>query len=269
MGLTTPIIRTTVGKLPPEVRLTGSHRFDKVQLGPADRLVVDRADLVRVDLSRLRGDSFQVLGGSRFVECDFSRTSFRHSVVLGAREQSLYENCSFDGATLHGCGSNVRMVGCRFRDARLTDWFGTALELIDCQFDGCRIERSKFWGRPHGIPPNLPERSSNEFVGNDFSRADFRDVSFAGGINLLQQKMPLGANYRLVRDLAGAVDRARSAVALWADEGTRIPALRRLSVLSEVAAQGQDQALIDTRTWAMPQTAVEELLKLLGATPPA
>ena len=265
--VTTPSIRTTAGKPPPAVRVTGSHRFGRIHFGPADRLIVDRADLVRVDLSGQRGDSFQVLGGSRFVECDFSSSRFQNSVSLGSGEQSLYERCSFDGATLHGCGVNVRMVDCTFRGARLTDWFGTELELINCQFDRCRIERSKFWGRPHGIPPNLPERSSNEFVGNDFSRADFRDVSFAGGINLLEQKMPLGANYRLVRDLAAAVDRARAAVALWTDEGTRILALRRLRVLSEVAAQGQDQALIDTRRWAMPQTAVEALLQLLGATP--
>ena len=186
---------------------------------------------------------------------------------MGSREQSLYERCSFDGVTFHGCGGNVRLVDCTFRNARLTDWFGTALEMINCQFDGCRIERSKFWGRPHGIPPNLPDRSHNEFVGNDFSQADFRDVSFVGGIDLLRQKMPLGANYRLVRDLSAAIDRARAVVALWADEEARIPALRKLRVLSEMAAQGQNQALIDTRTWAMPETAVDSVLQLLGATP--
>jgi len=161
----------------------------------------------------------------------------------------------------------VRIVGCTFRNAVLTDWFGTALELVDCQFDGCKIERSKFWGRPHGIPPNVPDRPYNEFVGNDFSHADLRGVNFAGGIDLTKQNMPMARNYLVVRDLAAAIDRARAGIALWTDDGLRAQALRKLRGLSETRAEGQDQALIDLREWSsIPKTTMETLLELLHAT---
>jgi len=262
--------RTTsgTGSPPARVQFSGSLRGQRIVFAKEDWVFMDGVDFVRVDLSRQRGSSLHVAGGSRFVECDFSNVRFRNSAQLGGRDQSVYERCSFDGAALHGCGANVRMVGCTFRNARLTDWFGTALELVDCQFDGCKIERSKFWGRPHGIPPNVPDRPHNEFVGNDFSRADLRGVSFAGGIDLTKQKMPLARNYLMVRDLAVAIDRARAAVALWADDGPRTQALGKLRGLDETRAEGQDQALIDLREWnAIPTTTMQTLVDLLQATP--
>jgi hypothetical protein len=80
--------------------------------------------------------------------------------------------------------------------------------------------------------------------------------------------MPLAKNYLMVHDLAAAIDRARAAVALWADDGPRVQALRKLRGLSETRAEGQDRALIDLREWnAIPKTTMDTLLEVLQATP--
>lgn len=264
-----PLIATArKGDPPSQLRVSGARRNARVQAERTEWLVLEAVEFRNVDLSKQRCESLHVTGPSSFLECDFSGSRFRHSVSLGGREQAVYERCSFDRAILHGCGSNVRLVSCSFRGAQLIEWFGTALQVEDCTFEGCTIQRSKFWGRPHGIPPNVPTRARNAFRGNDFSTADLRDVSFAGGIDLDLQILPRDPRFRIVRNLAVAAETAYVEVMSWSELGARREALKIIKRLRRIASEGQSQALLDLSEWdAVPPGALDSVLQLLGAQP--
>jgi uncharacterized protein YjbI with pentapeptide repeats len=193
-------------------------------------VLVEGARLERVDLSGIR---FWHLRASEavFVDCDLSRISSRTGGSLGYFPGATYLNCRFDGADLRRILPGIgRFERCKFTNVRIRDWTADDASFVDCVFTG-RIERSMFYGRrifkypdEHSLPP------PNEFRGNDFTKADLIDVSFRGGADLSQQRMPQGPQFLVLDRWPERVDRARRSIARWQPGSTQREALNVLDI---------------------------------------
>jgi uncharacterized protein YjbI with pentapeptide repeats len=184
---------------------------------------------VGVDYSGRRLESMSACG-SRFERCRFDRVRAK-SVSFGyGAELTDYVDCSFDGARFPSVAAGYsRFVRCSFRDVDIKNLGDDYLELVDCVFTG-RLRTTMFWGaapqpdaekryesfrrrlvrEDRAEPPGYRElalRPSNEFHGNDFSGAEFIDVSFRG-IDLTQQRLPTGDGYLYLPDAEAAISRA-------------------------------------------------------------
>lgn len=192
--------------------------------------------------------------GSRYLDCSFDRVVIGHASFGAGRRDSLYADCSFDGARLTMVGGFVRFERCTFRDARIVDWQGQRTELVDCVFTG-RIIRGIFFGR---IPDSLVVRGGrkrNEVRGNDFSGAELIDCSFRGGIDLEEQRMPSGPDYVYVPDLQAALATATRHAVREPDEERRRLMLVLLGILETSVAEGQRQAILRERDYRGPMRA--------------
>ncbi len=150
---------------------------------------------------------------SSFDRCTFQRTKFRGGSFGTAREwepQTVYRDCLFDGVRI-GRGVawyDVHFERCEFRDARIEGMISRQGEFIDCTFSGrlvdCDFEATS--DRPPGAI-----RPTNEFRGNDFSRADLVGGSFLFGIDLDAQRFPADDDYLIIdHPYARAVAATRS-----------------------------------------------------------
>jgi hypothetical protein len=211
---------------------------------PEDQWVVlDEAELVGEDFSRRRFFQFSAVG-SRFESCRFERVRIESASFGAGRATSEYLDCTFDGARLRmGPGGFARFVRCSFREVQIRDWFGFAVELVDCTFSG-RLRKAFFNGTVPTDQVLAAGRSINEFKGNDFSEMDLVDVSFRTGIDLTQQRLPTGPQYLFVADAMRAVAHARAQVIAWEDLELRQQAMPVLRVLEAEVERGQRQLLL-------------------------
>jgi hypothetical protein len=118
--------------------------------------------------------------------------------------------CNFDGIHIDHVGGHARFVRCSFRDVHIQEWLGQSTELIDCTLSG-RLGTAASCGRipVEGVRRDL-HRERNEFRANDFSKMEFTDIDFGGGVDLTQQMLPAGPEYLYVTDAAPAVVRLRT-----------------------------------------------------------
>ncbi len=221
-----------------EARSVGYQR-----ISAGDRVVLSSQHLVGADFQGAHIAQFSS-DGCRFEECNFEGAVI-DSASFGAGHQiSEYVGCSFDGAKLRmGPGGYARFVDCSFNKTVIEHWFCFAVEIVDCRFSG-RLKKVFFNGTVPLEDRIDVRRKSNQFEGNDFSKATLIDVAFRTGIDLSRQRLPKGDGYIYFSDAVGAARRARSAFDDWDDPRSRLAAQGVLALMEQDVAAGQQQLLI-------------------------
>lgn len=236
--------------------------------------------IIGLQHARLRGEDFSNrkldwfnAHDCRFEECRFDGLRIARSASFGeGREQSLYIDCSFDGARIRYIdGGNSRFVRCSFRNVDLRDWFCFETELVECTFSG-RLRNAIFNGAVHEKDRPWVGRDRNEFRGNDFSNMELMGVSFRTGIDLAQQRLPSGPQYLYLPDAATAVQRAREEVIGWNDFELRREAMVLIRTLEFELQGGQRQLFLRTDSPSPLRREAEEpvfgILRRFAAPPP-
>jgi hypothetical protein len=117
-------------------------------------------------------------------------------------------------------------------------------EFVNCTFSG-RIEGGFFNGTPEPEWQSILKRSRNEFIGNDFSRADLRDMDFRTGIDLTLQCLPNDPNkYLICLDPEPKLDELRRRFLSLRDLERREQAFTILESLQSEVRGGQAQLFI-------------------------
>lgn len=236
----------------------------------ADRVIaIGRATLRNVDFRKVRFDRFS-LTGCLFLSCDFRglRLDASFQPLFSASPRSYFRDCHFDGADLRRVRpEHARFERCTFDDANLDGWHADRAEFVECRFAG-RLGRVIFAARPSREGARATGRRSNDFRGNDFIDADLDGVTFVGGIDLDQQRLP-PSDERVVR-----LDRfeqrtasARREVRRWDYPEERREALAMLDALrrrydgqpdviaARISRTGPS-ARVQVRLWALLERAL-------------
>ena len=155
------------------------------------------------------------ISASQLDRCIFEDVHSESVNMGGGLTQSAYTDCVFqDCDFVFGAIGNARFTRCRFLRCRLSHFFGTQLEMIDCAFPETSIRQAVFHGASSTAQKGFPARERNGFIGNDLSSADLVDVDFRGGIDLTKQILPSGPDYIYIADTGIAA----SIVGEWAAE---------------------------------------------------
>jgi hypothetical protein len=144
-----------------------------------------------------------------------------------------YRDCKFFRTSLDRVSPGyARFERCLFQNARIDDRDAMCAEFVDCKFSG-RLRRVKFSGRPWGVRKARLEsiRTTNAFVGNDFSGAELEDCSILGGIDLDANLWPTDG-YLIIRDAHAQIARAARELESWTDEEARALAAAMLRTYS-------------------------------------
>jgi hypothetical protein len=198
-------------------------------------LMLSRVTVRDADFRRVTFDQFAP-EGCTFEHCDFSRQTLdrRYQPLFSSRRQSVFRDCSFDGADLTGVRpGQARFERCSFDDAILDAWESFTAEFIDCTFAG-RVANVRFYGRPWGANADKldPARTTNAFTGNDFRRADLMGVTFIHGIDITKQRWPDGPEYVILDRIHQRLAKVRVEVLEWRDHKARQEALDMLQAAS-------------------------------------
>ena len=158
----------------------------------SDRVIaIGRATLRNVDFRKVRFDRF-FLTGCLFLSCDFRgiRLDASFQPLFSASPRSYFRDCHFDGADMRRVRpEHARFERCTFDDANLDGWHTDRAEFVECRFAG-RLGRVTFSARPSSEGVRATRRERNDFRGNDFLDADLDGVTFVGGIDLDEQRLP-------------------------------------------------------------------------------
>lgn len=255
---------------PPDEAAPASSDPGVPDVAPDRVVAINRATLRGVDFRKARFDRF-LLAGVLFVQCDFRAIRFDklYQPMFAASPQSIFRDCRFDGADLRRIKpGQVRFERCTFDDAAIDGWKTDAAEFVGCRFAGA-LGTVTFHGRPTGAAAAAidPPRKRNEFVQNDFRDADLDHVTFALGIELRAQRLPLSERYVYLDRLPQRLARAQVEVQRWdvrEEQAAAMQMLRDLTLryreqndlfASRVAASGQS-ARVQTRVWALLERAV-------------
>lgn len=221
-----------------------------VDVSGANRLTFEGAREHRRDFSGRKLDYFCAVG-SRFERCNFDRMRASDLCFGAGLNDSVYVDCSFDGARLSNVsGGNARFERCSFRNVLLKTFFCHNVEFVECTFSG-KMVKAYFNGTVSEDSRRTLRRKTNEFRDNDFSQMEFVDVSFRTGIDLARQKLPDGSDYLLIRDAEQALAVARTAVMQWAASEIRRDAVAMLDSLAFECQGGQKDLFVRTPD-AMP-----------------
>jgi uncharacterized protein YjbI with pentapeptide repeats len=232
----------------------------------------DRSDVVLrdaryegADFARQSPESFEAISCT-FIRCDFRYWTVRDMCFASGPKPSLYQDCTFDGSRLSVTSVGVaRFERCSFRDVDIRGLLGPAAEYIECVFTGV-LRSAVFTGRIVTDIYAGVGRQLNEFRGNDFSGASLRDVSFIGGIDLAQQRLPQGNHYMRIPDAARRLAAARSIVSQWTDANERRAILIMLDALKVDVDTGQQELFISKDTLGhLDRQLLDKALRLLTA----
>lgn len=219
------------------------RRVGRRNINANNHIVLSRQRLEASDFSGRLLQQFSA-EACRFEGCRFDKAVIESASFGAGRSVSEYFGCSFDGAKLRmGPGGYTKFVDCTFEGATIEHWFCFTVELIDCTFSG-RLQKVVFNG---SVPPDEVQhagRSTNQFTGNDFSRAKLVDVGFRTGVDLTKQRLPAGGEYVYLDAAATAVHRARIAFNAWDDLDAKKKTRGVLAVMEQDVADGQRQLLI-------------------------
>jgi hypothetical protein len=202
---------------------------------------VGRAGLANVDFRKARFDKFQ-LAVANFVACDFRglKLDERFQAFFNTRPRSVFISCRFDGADLRGISpEGTRFEKCSFDDAKLDGWTPARAEFVECRFAG-NVVKVTFTGKPAGPGSTRiePARAKNDFRGNDFRDAHLVDTVFVLGIDIEQQRLPIGDEYVRLDKFVRRMEAARAEIVGWEAGEMRSAALAMLQTLSQ---RWQDQ----------------------------
>ncbi|HXP40183.1 MAG TPA: hypothetical protein VN833_07910 [Candidatus Acidoferrales bacterium] len=183
---------------------------------------------------------------SQLERCIFDDVHSESVNLGGGLTQSTYTACLFQDCDLvFGAIGNARFTRCRFRRCRLSHFFGTQLEMIDCTFPETSIRQAVFHSASSTAQKGSPVRERNGFIGNDLSSADLVDVDFRGGIDLTKQILPSGPDYIYIADTGLAASIAGEWAAEFAPtspDTKRAKSLQRM--LEFYHSHGQKQQLL-------------------------
>jgi uncharacterized protein YjbI with pentapeptide repeats len=127
---------------------------------------------------------------SRFTRCRFAKIRAKAVKFAAGKQPSVYVECIFDGSKLSEISAGpARFERCSFEKVTIKGIRCHEAEFVNCTFSG-RIEGGFFNGTPDPEWQSILKRSRNEFIGNDFLRADLRDIDFRTGIDLTLQQLP-------------------------------------------------------------------------------
>jgi len=226
------------------MEFTGHLGAQRMEVPRRTTLTFRSADAQALDLSNQAIDNY-VAFGSRFEDCDFSRTVFGGG-VFGHLPQVIYLRCRFDNADLRNVSPLwARFEACHFANSRLDEWNATGAEFVDCSFSG-RLLRVKFSARPWE-PPGArtnPPRTRNAFCANDFSAAELIDCSFSGGIRLSVNQWPSAPEYLFLSVAQQRLKSVRAEVETWPETPARKRALVWLDVRSKWGYAEQDELIL-------------------------
>lgn len=198
-------------------------------------LMLSRVTVRDADFRHVTFDQFAP-EGCTFEHCDFGGQTLdrRYQPLFSSRRQTVFRDCTFDGADLTGVRpGQARFERCTFDGARIDAWESFTAEFIDCRFAG-RLVNVRFYGRPWGTNADRldPQRSTNAFTGNDFRRAQLVGVTFVHGIDIAKQRWPEGPEYVILDRIHQRLARARLDVLEWRDHKARQEALDMLQAAS-------------------------------------
>ncbi|HEU5287079.1 MAG TPA: pentapeptide repeat-containing protein [Candidatus Limnocylindria bacterium] len=198
-------------------------------------LMLSRVTVRDADFRRVTFDQFAP-EGCTFEHCDFSGQTLdrRYQPLFSSRRQSIFRDCSFDGADLTGVRpGQARFERCSFADAKIDAWESFTAEFVDCVFAG-RVHNVRFYGRPWGAHAEQldPARKVNAFTGNDFRKADLMGVTFIHGVDIGKQRWPVGPQYVILDRIHQRIAKARVGVLDWHDHKARQEALDMLQAAS-------------------------------------
>jgi uncharacterized protein YjbI with pentapeptide repeats len=193
--------------------------------------------LTAADFSDYRGD-FGALG-CVFEACDFRRMRPRQISFASGMEPTRYVDCTFDGSKFQRIIEGLaRFERCSFKDITIDKFFGHATEFIDCEFSGV-LRHSVFFGLVAGFHRGKIARTTNEFRGNNFAAATLIDVGFREGVDLSQQRLPVGPDYIYLRDAGLRLAALRQKHVHRPPSATREEIFRFLRQAEEEVQQGQ------------------------------
>jgi hypothetical protein len=219
------------------------RRVGRVKISDQARLLLTNQRLVSQDFRGLELLQFSA-EGAHLERCVFDGSVIESASFGAGRATSEYVGCSFSGAKIHmGPGGYARFIDCAFENVTIDNWFCFAVELVGCTFSG-RLRKVVFNGC---VPPDkrdIAGRATNQFEGNDFSRAKLLDAAFRTGIDLSRQRLPSGPEYTYLADAASAVRRARIAFNALEDPEAKKRVRGVLTVMEEDVAAGQNQLLM-------------------------
>lgn len=240
----------------------GVRRTGRIQISDHARLVLSNQHLIAQDYRGLELLQFSA-EGMRFERCAFDGSVIRSGSFGAGRATSEYLGCSFNDAKIHmGPGGYATFVDCTFENVAIDSWFCFAVELVGCSFSG-QLHKAVFNGC---VPPEKRDaagRSTNQFEGNDFSRAKLLDVAFRTGIDLSKQRLPSGPEYTYLEDAPSAVRQARITFNGLDGPDEKKCVRGTLAVMEEDVAAGQNQLLIRVNDY--PRASRPSIQRLLRA----
>ena len=226
----------------------------RVRVDASTRIFVQREHIVGGNYSRFKGD-FGALG-CIFEKSDFTRVKPRVIVFGSGTEPTTYRECIFDGGRFKKVIPGLaRFERCSFLDIDLFGFVGHAAEFVDCVSSGI-IRGSTFHGRVFASYEDATTRVINEFRGNDFSAAQLRDVRFAYGIDLSQQRLPVGDNYVYLPNAAAALAMLRQRHLQAPPSSHRETVFKILSSAEEDIRNGQTQLFLCKDAHVIPDRAI-------------
>ena len=179
-----------------EIRTRSKRRTGRL---PDKLLNLQDSEFVGRDFSNQRINKLSVVN-CKFVDCSFENIVFDQANFGAGGQESIYIDCSFAGAKITATApGNVLFERCNFADVRIDEFIGLSAQFVDCTFSG-NLGKCVFQGRIPEADQASVGRAFNEFYGNDFSQAKFKDVGFRGGIDLTKQKLPLNSDYVFIPD---------------------------------------------------------------------
>jgi hypothetical protein len=238
------------------------RRAGGIQMSNHARVVLSNQHLIAQDYRGLELLQFSA-EGMRFERCAFDGSVIRSGSFGAGQATSEYVGCSFNDAKIHmGPGGYARFVDCTFENVAIDSWLCFAVELVGCSFSG-QLRKAVFNGC---VPPekrNIAGRSTNQFEGNDFSRAELLDVAFRTSIDLSKQRLPSSPEYTYLEDAPSTVRQARRAFNALDDPEERKRVRGVLAVMEEDVAAGQSQLIIRVNDY--PRASRPPIQRLLQA----
>lgn len=134
---------------------------------------------------------------SDFSNCEFKDLLVKNMIFGAGYNQSRYTGCRFENVEFRSVTPGKAMFqDCEFVDINAKYFQCTDIEFINCKFSG-KIKKgyiNAWWDC------DRVGRKVNRVVDNDFSKVEFADFAFRGGVDLVSQKLPDQDDFYFVED---------------------------------------------------------------------
>lgn len=181
---------------------------------------------------------------STFEDCKFENLRITDFSFGAGLKPSLYRFCSFDGSHIKSViPGRATFENCSFQNVRMTKWICHAVEMIDCVFQG-RLDDLVLDARVRPDVANGLGRTINRYHGNDFSAAELCMVSFRGGIDLADQRLPRNENYLYLDNAKQVIPIALRQISGWPESDLKERLQDELYMVMNDVSGGQRQVLL-------------------------